>query len=183
MRLRAKFLVLILGGLLLFIGVLSFHRITGELAVFLIALIALIHLEQCDLAAIWEEVIGMHQDELDRRGSGWTATGSSRVTAYLDANQIRQVFLNLLRNAIDATGRAARSRIRMLLEDSFIVFQDRRYRHRDPAEATWTRSSISFSPPSRKGTGLGLAICKKIVQDHGGDITVASEEGKGTAVT
>ena len=40
-----------------------------------------------------------------------------------------------------------------------------------------------FSHGKRKGTGLGMATVKKIVEEHGGSVDVASEEGQGTVVT
>ena len=100
----------------------------------------------------------------------------------LDSNQIRQVFLNLLRNAIDATRPGGEIDIRLLLEDRYVVVKISdsgigiRPQHLDMIFDL-------FFTTKPKGTGLGLAICRKIVQDHGGDIAVKSEEGKGTVVT
>jgi signal transduction histidine kinase len=140
-------------------------------------------LEQCDLAKIRREVIDMHREELDRRGI--RICGDARfvpVTVILDSNQIRQVFLNLLRNAIDATRPGGEIGIRLLLEDRYLVVKISdtgigiRPQHLDMIFDL-------FFTTKPKGTGLGLAICRKIVQDHGGDIAVKSEEGKGTIVT
>jgi signal transduction histidine kinase len=140
-------------------------------------------LERCDLARIRQEVLGMHRAELDRRGI--RIGGDARfipLTVTLDSNQIRQVFLNLLRNAIDATRPGGEISIRLLLEDRYVVVKISdtgigiRPQHLD-------KIFDLFYTTKPKGTGLGLAICKKIAQDHGGDITVESEEGKGTTVT
>ena len=141
-----------------------------------------IHLVDCDLTSIWKDVIGMHRDELDRRRilvSGDLNTGP--LPAYLDANQIRQVFLNLLRNAIDAMLDGGEVSIRLLLEDRYIVFRITDTGSGIPAELRDKIFDLFFTTKP-KGTGLGLAICKKIVQDHGGSITVECPEGKGTAV-
>ena len=37
-----------------------------------------------------------------------------------------------------------------------------------------------FFSTKEKGTGMGLAICRRIIDQHGGDIQVESESGKGT---
>jgi signal transduction histidine kinase len=142
-----------------------------------------LHLEHCSLAAIWQEVIGMHRGELERRGIRLVSDPLvGQVMAYLDANQIRQVFLNLLRNSIDATRPGGQITIRMLLEDRYIIFRIADTGVGIP-QGNLDKIFDLFFTTKPKGTGLGLAICKKIVQDHGGNIAVASEEGKGAAVT
>ncbi len=139
--------------------------------------------ESCDVAAIWGEVINMHRSELERKQI--VINGDLQVkhmTALLDTNQIRQVFLNLLRNAIDAADRGGAIDFRVLLEDRHIVVKISDTGRGIPANDL-DRIFDLFYTTKPKGTGLGLAICKKIVQDHGGDISVESKEGKGSAFT
>lgn len=57
----------------------------------------------------------------------------------------------------------------------------RRHRTRHPPTARGRLFELFFTKSS--GTGFGLAIAKKIVERHGGTITVASELGKGTRFT
>ncbi len=142
-----------------------------------------LNLALCDVRELWQEVLTLHQDAIERRGirlRGDLDTGP--VSALIDANQVRQVFLNLLRNAIDATPEGGEIAIRLLLEDRFIVYKVIDTGIGIPAENLGRIFDLFFTTKP-KGTGLGLAICKKIVQDHGGDITVESTKGGGTSVT
>jgi len=140
-------------------------------------------IEQCDLRQLWEEVLEMHEEEAGRRGLTITTDfGIRHPRTYLDAYQIRQVFLNLLRNSIEATPAAGRINIRLLLEDAYLIFIVTDNGAGIPSKNLERVFELFFTTKPR-GTGLGLAICKKIVQDHGGDISIDSEQGKGTTVT
>jgi signal transduction histidine kinase len=142
-----------------------------------------LNLEPCDISALWKEVIGMHRAELDRRRIRVSGDLESKpVQAHLDINQIRQVFLNLLRNAIDATPPDGEISAQLLSTGRDIVFKIADTGMGIPAKNLDKIFDLFFTTKP-KGTGLGLAICKKIVQDHGGDISIESAEEQGTAVT
>ncbi|HEV7590813.1 MAG TPA: response regulator [Longimicrobium sp.] len=106
------------------------------------------------------------------------------VTA--DAHQLQQVFLNLVVNAEQALRESGST-----LEVSVTVDPDReslsvRFRNDGPPIPAEALPSI-FDPffttkPRDEGTGLGLAICRRIVQEHGGEIAVATGPD-GTAFT
>ncbi len=51
----------------------------------------------------------------------------------------------------------------------------------DKLEKIW--EPFFTTKPESKGTGLGMGICRRIVEDHNGAITIASELGQGTAVS
>jgi len=139
--------------------------------------------EETDLRVLWEEVLDPHRDELRRKGI--TVSGDYAVrhpVAHFDPYQIRQVFLNLLRNAIEATSDGGSIDITMLLADNFLLFRVADTGPGIPANNLDHVFDL-FYTTKPKGTGLGLAICRKIMQDHGGDITIESTEGSGTTVT
>lgn len=107
-----------------------------------------------------------------------------------DAYQLRQVFVNVIANAIDASEENVSVRIstELLTINGDGDGQPRkpyaRIRIADKGKgmdrATRERVFEPFYSTKKRGTGLGLAIVKQIVEQHGGRISVASEPGKGS---
>jgi signal transduction histidine kinase len=105
-----------------------------------------------------------------------------RTRASLDADKIRQVLLNLLQNALQASPEGGEVRLsaecngralRFVVEDQGVGI---------PAE-NLERIFQPFFTTKAKGTGLGLPITQKIVREHGGQIQVKSTPGNGTRFT
>ncbi len=99
-----------------------------------------------------------------------------------DADQIRQVFWNIARNAVQAMpdGGTLRVATSIVGDQYHIVFSDN---GRGMNEADQRRLFQPFRTSFPSGTGLGMAISYRIVQEHAGRIDVSSSEGAGTAIT
>ena len=99
-----------------------------------------------------------------------------------DANQLSQVFVNLILNAIDAMPDNGTLTVKSFIRDSLIAiqFQD---------TGTGIRKEDigkifdPFYTTKEKGTGLGLAVSYNIIKKMNGLLTVESEAGKGTTFT
>ena len=103
-------------------------------------------------------------------------------TVQADAEKLRQVFANLVDNAIDALATIPEGRrIDLFLEngDGLATVRVRDNGCGIPPEKL-DRIFNPFFTTKEKGTGLGMAISKKIVEAHEGAIEVASEVGRGT---
>jgi two-component system sensor histidine kinase PilS (NtrC family) len=99
-----------------------------------------------------------------------------------DADQIRQVFWNIARNAFQAMpGGGTLLVTTEVIGDRYnIIFSDN---GRGMNDADQRRLFQPFRTSFPSGTGLGMAISYRIVQEHGGRIDVTSREGAGTAIT
>jgi signal transduction histidine kinase len=122
---------------------------------------------------------------------------SAPLTGQLDEDQLRQVFVNLLANAVDASVEGSPVTVSTafverrvsrgagangdgageLTPHARVTISDR---GAGMDERTRARIFEPFFTTKRRGTGLGLAIVKKIVEQHGGTISVESAPGQGT---
>ncbi len=105
----------------------------------------------------------------------------------VDPNQIQQVFLNMLTNAVDAMNDVGTIKITTRIvkdeTDPNKQFVEIEFADTGPGIPPEHMNKI-FEPffttkPVGKGTGLGLPVSYGIIKKHGGDITVKSEVGKG----
>ncbi len=110
------------------------------------------------------------------------AMDSSAAVLYADQGQLEQVFTNLFANAADAMELRGELTVRLRQETAETIITVSDTGKGIPRESL-DRIFEPFFTTKDKGTGLGLAIVYNIIKKHNGDITVASEMGKGTTFT
>ncbi len=144
-----------------------------------------------DLPVLLEEVLALYENSAV--SPRLTFTGPSPFPAVrADANQLRQILHNLLKNSLDALEAQTRdgdnsaahdaSPPALNLELGLDATGTRAQLHiRDNgpgfAPAILARAFEPYITTKSKGTGLGLAIVKKIIDDHGGEIRLSNNEG------
>lgn len=111
---------------------------------------------------------------------------SARGQIWGDANLLRQVFDNLVENAVQATGGAGLVTIAVKAHsrdgaDGFLVTVTDDGEGMDTQVRSRAKDPFFTTRPS--GTGLGLAIVSRIVEAHGGDVWFESRAGEGTTVS
>lgn len=101
-----------------------------------------------------------------------------------DADQMSQVLINLVMNALHAMPDGGRLRIGLAPEKEMVRLTVSDTGHGMPPEVARKVFEPFFTTKEfGKGTGLGLTVVKGIVEEHQGTITVVSEPGKGTTFT
>lgn len=111
---------------------------------------------------------------------------------FVDPGQIEQVFYNLINNALQAMPASE-------VESGKLIISAKTKRKvkegKAELEVSFSDTGVGIPEENMKklfeplfttkarGIGLGLSICKNLVENNGGEITVQSEEGKGTTVT
>jgi len=94
-------------------------------------------------------------------------------------NQLKQVFINVLKNAIEAMGDGGIIRIECARKEEWVMVRIQDYGPGIPEEQM-AKIGQPFYTTKDKGTGLGLMVSYKIVDNHQGHIVVDSRVGSGT---
>jgi len=138
--------------------------------------------KEVEVSSLVEDVKRILHDEFRDTRVHLVCECECRTRANLDADKIRQVLVNLLQNALQASPEGKevrlladcdRREVNFVVEDQGIGI---------PAE-NLDRIFHPFFTTKAQGTGLGLAITQRIVKEHGGQIQVKSVPGDGTRFT
>jgi len=148
----------------------------------------LVSREMVSVEGVLQEVLSLHTTEAEMKGIriGVQAQTCPRISA--DPAHIKQLWTNLISNAVKYTGRGGQVTVRLFTDGGTVVgvVQDTGI---GIAEQDLPRLFEEFYRTdqakafARYGTGLGLSIARQIVEQYGGGIAVESQLGKGTQFT
>jgi signal transduction histidine kinase len=134
------------------------------------------------LQEIMEETLLLVRTEARRRGiriaKAWTG---DLPVVWVDGTQIKQVFLNILLNAMQAMPSGGGIEVRMHAGDTSITTEIHDQGEGMPA-AVKAQLFTPFFTTKPRGVGLGLSISQRIIEGHRGAIRVTSQPGVGTTV-
>jgi two-component system sensor histidine kinase HydH len=132
-----------------------------------------------DLGALCREVAALHEGIAQERGVAIDAT-PDRAQARCDARKVRQILINLVQNAIDASPRGAAVELSAEVagDGAAVLRVLDRGRGLEPALA-----EEAFRPgvtTKASGSGLGLTIARALARQHGGELLLRPRDGGGT---
>lgn len=130
---------------------------------------------------ILQETLNVMRTEFENRRIHVSLESSERIpTVHLDAAQIKQVYFNVIKNALEAMPDGGALRIVFSVDDVFvdIAFIDTGC---GIAPEELGRVFEPYHTTKQKGSGLGLMIVQRILEEHGGEIELSSKQGEGTS--
>jgi len=140
-------------------------------------------LAELNLPEVIEDVLSFQAKELKDRGlkvEGELPMSTPVIMA--DRNQLKQVFFNLMKNAMEAMQPGGRLNIKVRADDDsvYVAIADTGNGIRADELAKLFQP---YHTTKVSGHGLGLMIVQRIMRDHGGHVGIESKEGIGTVVT
>jgi PAS domain S-box-containing protein len=140
-------------------------------------------MESCRLDEVVRETLDYMRHEISSRKALVEYDPPKGLpTVRADAGQMRQLFFNIIKNAIEAMTDGGVVRVEAASSDRLVAITVR-----DTGQGIEPgHISQVFDPyysTKRRGSGLGMMVVQRIVRDHGGEIEINSERGRGTSVT
>lgn len=140
-----------------------------------------------DIYDVLEKSSALVREFANKKGIALCVDESHEVfpTIFADGRRLLSVIVNLLGNAIQFTPRGGRVELQTLVDESnaYFIVSDTGIgidpSHHQRIFEPYERGDDCENGPDA-GAGIGLALAKKIVEMHGGEISVASETGRGS---
>jgi signal transduction histidine kinase len=142
--------------------------------------------QNVDLCSLLREVMELYQYVAEEKEIAVETDLQSSCVAWVDPNRLRQVFANLLDNAIKYTPRGGKVNIRAHSEGESVVVQFQDTGMGIPSEEQdkiWARLYRGDKSRSERGLGLGLSLVRAVIAAHHGEISVSSKPGSGSLFT
>lgn len=138
-----------------------------------------LEIEECTPKSLIDYVLLMTQNPDNIKIHDQT---QDQPTMWVDSNKLERVFINLIKNAIDAMPQGGKLEIssNQMGENVDFTFTDT---GTGMTEQTKAKIFMPLFTTKAQGMGFGLAICKRIIEAHGGKISAESILGKGTTFT
>jgi two-component system, NtrC family, sensor kinase len=144
-------------------------------------------IESLDLTGLLSDTITLASNQIKLSGIKIVFQATDNLPrVHGDTQQLQQVFLNLILNAVDASSKGDRIQILVLPADdpSYVAVKVIDTGTGIPEHILASIFDPFFTTKEQgKGTGLGLSVSQGIVGKHGGRIRVASKEGQGSTFT
>jgi two-component system, sporulation sensor kinase E len=138
------------------------------------------HVEKtvCSMETILAELYPLIESQTLLRSINFECTTGKLPSIVADSNMLKQVLLNLVKNALEAMDDGGTLKISATADGAWVRVD---VSDTGPGIPYYLMDRIfdAFYTTKDKGTGLGLPICQRIVADHGGEIRVSSK-GFGT---
>lgn len=126
-----------------------------------------------------EDIKQITDISVSEKGLSLTVKIENEKNLEIDTEQMKQVFINLIQNAVDATPAGGNINITFKTKNGKSIFEVEDTGTGIPDEILNKIFNIYFTTKSR-GIGLGLSIVQQIVSQHNGNIYVESRKEKGT---
>ncbi len=140
------------------------------------------HFEPTNLCWVLSQMLAFIHKEADtRKINVYHQFDDNLPDCYVVPREIKQVFLNLLKNAIEAMPNGGDLHIRLhYAENKDAICVDITDTGHGISEAELYLIFRAFYSTKTDGTGLGLSFCRRVVDEHGGEIKVKSQLDKGS---
>lgn len=144
--------------------------------------------ETIDVRAFADDIIGTMEAKIASRGIALQTEFQEPLGTFgIDTGFLLQALINIIENAVDACTTDPTKPTHTIFFGVVPENEVVRIEIRDDGigmdqETRERMFNLFFSSKGKAGTGLGLFITKKIVDQHGGSISVESEKGKGTRI-
>lgn len=140
--------------------------------------------EEMDVAYLFEDIKELLEPLFKLNKASLTITSSEEIYIYGDYNKLKQVFINLLKNTLEAQQELSPLKVFVDITEKktniIIIVKDNGI---GMNKETLNHVSELFFTTKTNGTGLGLAYSKEVIELHRGTFNITSLENIGTTIT